>query len=153
MLHLFFRLMLLFVFVFIFFIFFNILPICEEYNIDFSTLCKQTQTFLPLCKNIYNLILAISITNSILEKWRFGVLFFFYSVCLHSIFLFVFFLLISLIFIFLLFRHIVKTFNDFWTARNELLFQGNRDLELCFFLFSLLIFLFFVCFSFFYLFF
>src|SRR5260363_254178 len=102
-----------FFFFFIFLFFFNILLICKENNIGFLILCKQTQTFLPLCKNIYNLILVISITNSTSEKWRFGFYFFFYSFFLYSIFLFVFFLLISLIFIFLLFQHIAKTFNDF----------------------------------------
>src|SRR5260364_148941 len=68
--------LLFFLFLFLFFLY--ILSICKENNIGFLTLCKQIQTFLPLCKNIYNLILEISITNSTLEKWRFGVYFFFH---------------------------------------------------------------------------
>src|SRR5260363_395806 len=93
-----------FVFVFFFFFFFIFLlfwQFVKKNNIGFSTLCKQTQTFPPLCKNIYNLILAISIMNSISEKWRFGFLFiFFIQFAYIPFFLFVFFLLISLIFIF-----------------------------------------------------
>src|SRR5260363_120585 len=78
---------------FFFFVFFNILAICEENNIGFLTLCKQTQTFLPLCKNIYNLILAISITNSTSEKWRFGFLFFFFI--FFAFLLFFFFIILT----------------------------------------------------------
>src|SRR5260363_211821 len=46
-----------------------------------------------------------------MEIW--GFIFFFIQYAYIPFFLFVFFLLISLIFIFLLFRHIVKTINDF----------------------------------------